>query len=221
MDHYSKIKTLHHDVIDPFTELFEGKSLQWKNVKITPRSVFSKVIGYSIRELKRDNVDAVLLIGEEDCIETVLKCANVLQSKFKGQLHQCNAEREKVIEDIWMPTTNDGDCMDLFSAKTFIPVLFVLLSKNDMHLSLGATTIPDGVVANERTNGPKNKANGSNRRTNNRNRGNAPKGRPNNAQNGDSRGSNGDSNASNGRTHAPRPRNHRKKNKPSADEPRS
>jgi len=143
MEHYNKIKTVHHDVINPFTELFQGKSLNLKNVKITPRSVFSKVIGYGIRELKKDSIDAVLLIGQEECIETVLKCANVLQGKFKGVLHQCNAEREKIVEDIWMPADKTL-ALDLFSAKTFIPVMFILLSKNDMHLSLGATALPKG-----------------------------------------------------------------------------
>jgi len=138
MDHYRKIKTIHHDVNNPFTELFLGKSVNIKDVKVTPRSVFSKVIGYSIRELRQERIDAILLIGQEDSMDSVVKCANVLQGKFKGGLHQCNAEREKIIEDIWMPN-DKSQALDLFSVKTFIPIMYILLSKNDMHLTLGAT----------------------------------------------------------------------------------
>lgn len=142
MDHYKKIKTNHHDVINPFTELFQNKPLNIKNVKVTSRSIFSKVIGYSIRALRQDDVDAILFIGQEEITDIVLKCANVLQGKFKGKLHQCNADREKVVEDIWMPI-DTSQTLDLFSVKTFIPVLYILLSKNDMHLALGATIPKD------------------------------------------------------------------------------
>ena len=122
MEHYKKIKTIHHDVINPFTELFQGKPLNIKDVKVTSRSVFSKVIGYSIRVLRQEDIDAILLIGQEDIADIVLKCANVLQGKFKGNLHQCNADRENIVEDIWMPN-DKSQVLDLFSVKTFIPVL--------------------------------------------------------------------------------------------------
>ena len=142
MEHYKKIKSVHHAVVNPFTELFQNNPINVKEVKVTSRSVFSKVIGYSIRLLRQDDIDAILLIGQEDIADVVLKCANVLQGKFKGNLHQCNADREKEVEDIWMPD-DKSQALDLFSVKTFIPVLFILLSKNDMHLKLGATIPKD------------------------------------------------------------------------------
>ena len=133
MDNYEKFKSIHHEVANPFTELFKGKDYNVKEARLNSRTIFNKVVGYAIRELRSTDIDAVLLIGQDSSVELVLKCATVLQRKFKGILHQCNAQRHKIVEDIWIP--KDGNAtLDMFSVKTHIPVLFILLAKSDLHL---------------------------------------------------------------------------------------
>jgi len=130
MEHYKKVKTVEHNISNPFSDLLNEEDYKLVEVKISPKSVLNKVVGFASNKLKKSNIDAVLLVGCGNAVELVRKCCQILNKKFKT-LHQCDANSKKVFEDYWMCENKSLD-LDMLSVQESIPVLFILLAKDKL-----------------------------------------------------------------------------------------
>lgn len=130
MEAYEKFKTIHHEAVNPFSEIFASGEQTFVEVRITPRTILNKVVGYASRQLRQADVDVLLLIAQDKAKEKAQKCTGILHSRFHG-LHQCNASSYKIYEDIWLPKDSELG-LDALSVKEHVPVLYTLLAKHEL-----------------------------------------------------------------------------------------
>ncbi|XP_076800586.1 ribonuclease P protein subunit p25-like protein [Clavelina lepadiformis] len=130
MESFEKYKTINHPLVNPFSEIIGNDQYVIFDVRISPHSVVSKVIGYAMKKLRDPGNDIAVLIGPDKASEKTKKCAEILQNKFRG-LHQCNATGYKIHEDIWVPWDLNTN-LDTLSVRRHVPVLFILLAKNEL-----------------------------------------------------------------------------------------
>ena len=128
MNLYEKYKTINQPLVNPFTEILGSQGII--EVRISPRTVLGKAIGFAKGKLRDPSTNAVVLIGQDCAAEVAHKCARVLQRNLNG-LHQCNANGYKINEDVWVPKDLNSD-LDSLSVKRHIPVAFIFLAKNEL-----------------------------------------------------------------------------------------